>query len=272
MSKLILRVWILSFAIVVNLLLILANIASAELEEGLVVYFNFEQGEANTIADLSNTGNDGAVNGEPVWVDGPMPEFGSAIEFDGIDDYIEVADNPTLDVGDGDISFMLWINQAEEQPGDHPRPISKMPLYATNKPGFDLITYGVVSTAMQIFYGMSGASRQTTGAVINIVDGGWHHLVTMKEGNEIKLYIDGQLDSSSPITEMDIDNDYPFVVGSCAQVAAHVMFKGAVDEVAFYNRALMEDEIESAMQGSIFSSVEAKGKLAATWGSIKLAH
>ena len=50
------------------------------------------------------------------------------------------------------------------------------------------------------------------------------------------------------------------------------MFKGAVDEVAFYNRALTEDEVELAMQSSLFSAVEPGGKLSATWGSIKRAY
>ncbi len=249
--------------------LLLADSVIANLEEGLMVYFSFDQGETDMVRDLSNTGNDGIVKGEPRWVDGPAPAFGEGIEFDGVDDYIEVPDNDTLDVGEGDISFMLWLKQADDQPADHPRPISKMPLYATDKPGFDLITFGKVSQAMQIFYGMSGATRQTTNAVRNIVDGEWHHIATMKDDKEIKLYIDGEMDSSKPITEVDISNDYPFVVGACAQVAAHVMFKGAVDEVAFYNRALTEDEIQMAMKDVILSAVEPETKLSTTWGDIK---
>ena len=80
------------------------------------------------------------------------------------------------------------------------------------------------------------------------------------------------MDSSKPITEVDISNDYPFVVGACAQVAAHVMFKGVVDEVAFYNRALTEDEIQMAVKDAILSAVEPESKLSTTWGDIKEVH
>ena len=50
------------------------------------------------------------------------------------------------------------------------------------------------------------------------------------------------------------------------------MFKGAVDEVAFYNRALTEDEIEEAMQRSLFIAVEPEDKLPITWGTIKVQY
>ncbi len=47
------------------------------------------------------------------------------------------------------------------------------------------------------------------------------------------------------------------------------MYKGAVDEVAFYNRALTEDEIQMAMKDVILSAVEPETKLSTTWGDIK---
>lgn len=257
--------------VIVALVALPLSITSADLAEGLVVYFSFDQGKADVVKDLSGTGNNGIVHGNPKWVQGPKKEFGRAIEFDGVSDYVEVLDNDTLDVGDGDISMVLWVKQAGEQV-DHPRPISKMPLFGTNKPGFDLITVGAVSAQMQIFYGLSGADRQTVNAGQPLADGEWHHVAAMKDGREGKIYIDGELKVSSQFTPIDIDNDYPFVIGACAQIAAHVMFKGVVDEVAFYTRALTEDEVEEIMEINPFAAVEPEGKLPAAWGHIKRAY
>jgi hypothetical protein len=50
-------------------------------------------------------------------------------------------------------------------------------------------------------------------------------------------------------------------------------FKGALDEVAIFNTALSEDEVKELMEGLEGMSerpVEPKGKLAATWGKVKM--
>jgi hypothetical protein len=47
------------------------------------------------------------------------------------------------------------------------------------------------------------------------------------------------------------------------------MFKGIVDEAAFYTRALTGDEIEEAMQRKLLIAVEPEGGFPITWGTIK---
>lgn len=261
------RINILILAIL-GLTIISHGIARADLLEGLAAYFTFDQGETDSIRDMSLTGNNGIVNGSPKWAAGPGGKFGKALELDGVNDYIEVPDDGSLDIGDGDITMMLWIKHGDS-PTDHPRPMPKMPLFGTDEPGFDIITVGTVSTEMQIFYGMSGATRQETKGGQDIADGEWHHLVALKEDNECKIYIDGELKASTVVTPMDISNDYPLIIGSNGQPSAHTMFSGTVDEVAFYTRALMQDEIKEAMEMGLPVAVESAGKLGITWGQIK---
>ena len=45
-------------------------------------------------------------------------------------------------------------------------------------------------------------------------------------------------------------------------------FNGAIDEVAVWNRALTEDEIEQSM-GDLAAAVDPSGKLATTWARVK---
>lgn len=261
-----------TFVLIIACLLAFSlSIAHADLMEGLVVYFNFDQGETDIVEDLSGTGNNGIVHGAPKWVAGPEAVLGKTVEFDGAEAYIEVPDNDSMNVGEGDIAFMLWIKWEPDQLTDWPRPISKMALFGANKPGFDVLVPGKAGTVLQSFYGMSGAERQVMDAAEALGDGGWHHVVAMKDGNESKMYIDGAMVASTPVTPMNIDNEDPFNIGTSAQVAAHVMFKGVVDEVAFYTRALTEEEIGEAMGTSLLTAVE-EGKLSTTWGSIKRAN
>jgi len=44
-----------------------------------------------------------------------------------------------------------------------------------------------------------------------------------------------------------------------------------IDEVAIFNRALSEEEVQAAM-GGIETAVKPEGKLAASWGSVKVLY
>jgi len=47
-------------------------------------------------------------------------------------------------------------------------------------------------------------------------------------------------------------------------------FKGMIDEVAVFNKALTDKEINSVMNGlKMAMAVDPKGKVASTWGYIK---
>ncbi|HYG15824.1 MAG TPA: hypothetical protein VEC12_08735, partial [Bacteroidia bacterium] len=75
------------------------------LNYGLVAYYPF----TGNAGDSSGTGNHGSVNGAILTTD----RFGnpnSAYQFDGSNDYIEIADHSSLDVADS-FSITLWLNQ-----------------------------------------------------------------------------------------------------------------------------------------------------------------
>lgn len=64
---------------------------------------------ANVLRDFSGHGNDGAFKGigEPAWVtDG---ERGSALDFDGADDYVDIAHSAELNIGTGGYALSAWI-------------------------------------------------------------------------------------------------------------------------------------------------------------------
>ena len=55
----------------------------------------FNETTGDTAHDSSENGNDGILKSEPKWV--PDGKFGNALELDGADDYVSVADHETLD-------------------------------------------------------------------------------------------------------------------------------------------------------------------------------
>ena len=56
--------------------------------------------------DLSGRGNNGIMRGDPGWIDGVV---GKAVDFDGVDDYIEVPDSESLHITD-ELTTIVWGN------------------------------------------------------------------------------------------------------------------------------------------------------------------
>ncbi len=82
--------------------------SAANLPAGsLVAYWSFEEVDSDVLIDHSGTGNDGQINGDPEWVDGP---FGKAMEFDGVDDFVLVPNHESYNfTRDDSFSISLWI-------------------------------------------------------------------------------------------------------------------------------------------------------------------
>ena len=64
------------------------GLSQAEVDlDSLVGFWAFNEGTGDTVKDLSGKDNHGKAVGGPKWVKG---KIGSALEFDGKDDYLEI--------------------------------------------------------------------------------------------------------------------------------------------------------------------------------------
>ncbi|HEY1525942.1 MAG TPA: LamG domain-containing protein [Candidatus Angelobacter sp.] len=80
------------------------------------------------------------------------------------------------------------------------------------------------------------APRDTSGAIADCqIDETWHFLVMTYDAKNLKLYVDGELMSSSPYRESIRANPFPVIIGDG--------FNGIVDEVTLYNIPLNNSEI-----------------------------
>ncbi len=78
---------------------------------------------------------------------------------------------------------------------------------------------------------------------------GWKHIVAVKDGGRLKLYIDGELKAmSSPFDpdEYDISNEEPLKIG----FGELDYFSGKICEVSIYGRRLSDGEVKGAYEGS----------------------
>jgi hypothetical protein len=173
--------------------------------------------------------------------------------FDGIDDYVEVADGPPLDPS-GSFSIDLWVKTSSSSPPD-------ATLAGKNECGGSC-----AACVTNSFYGVSIKARHAAFRVRDndpgcrspqllegraiIGDAQWHHVVATRdvETGTLSVYVDGVLDArvalngdaDGPLADDEGDSD-PFTIG--ADIADGVTgprlpFAGQIDEATFYGRAL----------------------------------
>jgi Concanavalin A-like lectin/glucanases superfamily len=70
----------------------------------------------------------------------------------------------------------------------------------------------------------------------------WQHVVAVKDSQQLRLYVDGQLSEAAPDTTA-LTPGLRLLVGKIDEVRTYRQFVGQLDEVAFYARPLTPEEI-----------------------------
>ncbi len=216
---------------------------------GAKALLHFDEGSGTTTADSSGNGNNGTLVNAPTWTS--QGNFGSALQFDGADDYINVGDSSSLDINQG-ITVAAWvkINSASNYAGI----VSKWD-WQSNLRSYEL---GHTNTG-KIMFGISkdgtsnggnyGSYVQLFGNT-TITAGQWHYLAGTFDGNALRTYLDGVLDSTSNAWNNSIYvSTVNLNIGRTANYPTYSL-NGTIDEVAIYSRALDAGEILALYQGS----------------------
>ena len=198
--------------------------------DALELYLPFYEASGTACADLSGNSNDGTATGTTV-VDGV---FGRMRHFDGTDDYIECADAASLDFGTANFSIEAWFNLTDQWYAQHPHIFSKQdPEQATEWALF-------VSSGDGYLTFRANATNQLEYAV-DMADDTWHHVVVTRVSGVFHLYVDS-VDRDNVTVALTLTNASVLRIGR-RSAAYNGYFKGDIDEVRIYTRALSADEV-----------------------------
>jgi len=75
-------------------------------QTGPVVHWQLNEGSGTIAGDSSGNGNFGTLVNGPVWTTGIE---GTALRFDGVDDYVEVGNSASLNPA-AELSLAVWVN------------------------------------------------------------------------------------------------------------------------------------------------------------------
>lgn len=231
---------------------------SAPSTNGLVAYYDFEDGLGSSIAtDKGSGGNDGTLNGvmtspTAMWSsDVPLGTgLMGSLEFNGADSWV---DTQVAGIGgSGDRTFAMWIKAD--------------PSNATVDNGF--LGYGRTANGEKWHLRVNtGAADGVVGAfrlevqggrivgTTDIADGEWHHIAVTFEDDgtpmlgDSKLYVDGELDVISGLgdiginTVIDAQDSKTISLGRRLQGETPRYFDGNLADVRIYDNALSAEEI-----------------------------
>ena len=185
--------------------------------------------------DSTAYGNNGTISGA-TWVAG---KSGSALSFDGSNDYVSVGSSGTVGVSD-EISVFAWVKVPSTVPAG-----SRVGVIIGNypaSPNFNL--EGYTSGMLRVYWGLGEKNLFSSG--FDMRDDRWHYVgfTNKVSANSMRVYVDGVLNNSD--TSGTVQNIlWPLKIGDDFRAGSSpgVPFNGAIDEVAIYSKALNATEV-----------------------------
>ena len=230
-------------------------------ENGLVAYWNFDEGSGTVAHDSSGNGNDGILCNGPTWVNG---KNGTALSFNGVDDYVNITENTDLNPHMSNWTVSAWLNIAQ---------LSRVwdgygfVIVGKRQTEYDqsliLLAFGGASATSQARFGFvfDGHCQLAGGqsALMNVF--GWHNVVGVRRGGDLYVYVDGieygpnnyAYCGSQLTTNTDVSSSTP--INLAHHGAWGCYYNGTIDEVRIYNRALTQQEILADMAPRVFPSI-----------------
>jgi hypothetical protein len=166
---------------------------------------------------------------------------GSALEFDGVNDYVEVPDAEDLYFGVSDFTVALWINY-NSLSGDHIVLIEKY----TEFGGGCGWSFAKLSNDYDhaLRFGVTDPIRSFD-VYPSVTTGTWYHAVVNRSGDLFTIFWDGKAIGSKTFS-VNVNCTMPLKIGRREDSRGFFM-NGLIDEVVLFNRALSAEEIQVLM-------------------------
>jgi hypothetical protein len=169
---------------------------------------------------------------------------GTGLQFDGSNDYVNVPNNPVLNISN-EITIEAWVNYSKTTGTQDV--VSKSSSTVTNSYIFPRTEDGWRNLQFWINLNGQGAKSFTVpfGGSSNNKRNQWHHLAATFDGFYMKIYIDGVLAGSQAQAGNITVNSNALTIGNQKGQAEY--FGGKLDDIRIWNRALTACEIANTM-------------------------
>jgi hypothetical protein len=170
---------------------------------------------------------------------------GQAFSLDGVDDQVRIPHNSVFNPT-GPFSVDVWIKANPQQANNNSLIVDKSHGF-TDGTGWGVQTNP--NGTIAFFYGIGGGSGDPNNfkgasSTTSVLDDKWHHIGGVFTGTEVQIWVDAVLESTFAITTVPAGNTRDVIIGrSWGGGAPQRPFRGLIDEVEYFNRALAPSEI-----------------------------
>ena len=199
-----------------------------------IAAYNFDAGSGTTLADVTGKGHTGTLTG-PTW--SAAGRTGGALSFDGVNDSVRIADANDLDLTTA-MTLEAWV-----------RPTAlgswRTVLFKEQASHMTYALYAATTSSRpsgQAYVGGERDARATAALPTNA----WSHLATTYDGASLRLYVNGVLAATLPVSGPMAVSTGPLKIGGNA-IFGSEWYAGLIDDVRVYDRPLSPAEIQTDM-------------------------
>jgi hypothetical protein len=200
---------------------------------GPVAYWKFDEGNGTTTYDESANNNDGTfltAASSPVWVEG---KYGSALQFDGVDDYVNAGSDTSL-MFSSPTTMEAWVYWVSSGISSYPRILNKAS-DMSGTGGFNLWVNTNRTIGLQW-----GLGEPYPTSIATIKDNEWSFVAVTADGINVKLIIDGVVENFS-YDKLPGTSTSPLYIGNAS--TANRPFSGFIDDVSIYNYVRTQEQV-----------------------------
>lgn len=216
------------------------SVAAAPTAAGPVGLWKFNEGSGTTAADSSGNNNLGTLQGGATFGSG---HSGSGLVLNGSNPRAVVPDTASLDIT-GTITFSVWIAPSQKAT----QYVVKKAAYGSTD-GYELSLSSTGKVFVRFNQKTSGDKYRIDSTSSYPTDGStWMHVAATYDGTTMRLYINGQLQSSKTASFTIKTNNNALGIG--AEGSGFRPVGGAIDDALVANRAFSAIEITALYQGT----------------------
>ncbi len=240
------------------------ELAAGDSTAGLVAHWPLDEGAGTLALDHSGNGHTGFLTNGPQWLADP------ALSFDGANDHVDAGH---LDVAGSALTLAAWIHPEDlaNCSSRDCRILSKATGTAEGDHYFMLSTISSGSaTRLRFRLKTGGATTTLIASSGDLVENQWQHVAAVYDGSTMELFVDGApVGSTGKAGALSQNPAVPVWIGGNPTVPSEKPWRGRIDDVRIYSRALSAAELATLPPPSamwIFTDGFESGGLA-RWGT-----
>ncbi len=207
-----------------------------------VGYWKFDEGSGTVTVDSTSNGNNGSLSGAaiPTWSTSGI--INDALSFNGTTAWVSVKDSSSLDFSGSAVSISAWVKQTDNNPN---RPvISKRTSYSSTGIPYELTIDGTNSISWRVIGNSSNLNYGT-----ELTTNTWYHVGATYDGTTQIIWVNGTNVKSQSRSGTFTTNNHVLMIGTDNESSE--WFKGTIDEIGLWSRALSSSEISSLYNNGV---------------------